>query len=735
MKRSRVGSEAKATSVLQSILGETASPIALPLFISQNVPALSEFTLSSAVENENISKLLNRTVIAPMDTFNRLEKVNLSVCQSLESLVDEVVWSLVQRRQRHRRKGTDARNVLCLGYSVPSEKNTLSGIQTSRSMPAGVAMQQLNSNVDYCKTNPSIQILHKLVGDDVMRELLLNTSIFIPLASSLESNNFSRGNFLQLSGPPVKGGLIQEYSRPTKRRRRRKRGDMGIQVPANLDPSHSVSRRGIFYADSFSPVVGLGSEHILNRHVKPQILLEHMFGRLWTKGKQFRSILSLVAPILGEIVSRQARYPYQRMLQRYCPLPDICKEPRGSVNIDLGQVAKSFQTHSQVVSFLKSVVTNVFPLPFWGSQENLNAFLTKMELFVNLRKKERLTNQILLEHLKVKKVKWLYDIKDRHCRSDHRRLELIFLSVLRWLLEDFLVNLVRSSFYVTESEFSSKQLLFYRKPTWAIFRTMSHEKLLESQYKEISRAEALSRLKEQEMGFSRLRLVPKETGVRPIAMLCKREDIEMSHELDKRPRRTSEVGPASIPTNTILGDTFAVLRDEYDRNNALFGAGVQGLHLFYPKYRTFIKSSRSSSSGLPLLFGSVDIRKCYDNIDQRVALDIVSGLLTREDYMVRRYSILHACKGIGRVVKRQLKDVNRPICFEAFHQSATNMATSHHGTLFSDGVGVALLSKAELLKRLEEHLTCHLVVIKGRYTDRYLVQSTGIPQVGFKCKH
>jgi hypothetical protein len=165
---------------------------------------------------------------------------------------------------------------------------------------------------------------------------------------------------------------------------------------------------------------------------------------------------------------------------------------------------------------------------------------------------------------------------------------------------------VRSHFDVTESEFASKQTLYYRKPTWAVFRALSIRKLLSSQYKEISENEALKRMSNQQLGFSRLRLLPKKSGVRPIASLCKREILSLENKAsatlfdddviidDMPPTKRRQLNESVIrsrlgnsrwsslfSTNSILNDAFAVLTYEHEQKEGSFGAGCAGLDDFY----------------------------------------------------------------------------------------------------------------------------------------------------------
>ena len=99
---------------------------------------------------------------------------------------------------------------------------------------------------------------------------------------------------------------------------------------------------------------------------------------------------------------------------------------------------------------------------------------------------------------------------------------------MRWVFSDFMNSLLSSVFYVAESKFSGKIVLYYRKPVWALFRSSSMKKLIaQEQYKPRRESHVRQLLAQQQMGLSRLCLLPKETGVRPIATLCKREVLSL----------------------------------------------------------------------------------------------------------------------------------------------------------------------------------------------------------------
>jgi len=460
------------------------------------------------------------------------------------------------------------------------------------------------------------------------------------------------------------------------------------------------------------------------------------------------------------------------LLNHYCPLPEICGRGRTG-EVSLEESAKAHSPSDGVVSFVRACLRRLLPVDFLGTDgQNADRLLDHhVDTFVKLRRQEQLSNKFFLNGMRLTKIRWLFSAKDgrKISKSDHQAAELLLVRILRWLFSQFVIPLLSSNFHVTESEFSGRQVLYYRKPAWSIFRSLSMRKLLKQQYTEINAPDAVSRLEQQKMGFSRLRLLPKESGVRPIATLCKRENlrirvpseevpeedgedadeiIEALHGPEPRKKRKIEAVPkATAPfsaswgdprsTNQILTDSFTVLQFEHkrkdDKESSLFGAGLDGLHYFYPKYRDFVARLKRQVNGeqtnMPqVYFGSVDIQHCYDNIDQSHLLQVVETILQEDDYLIQRYDEVYPFSSMARVYKRQRKRACPPVDFLPLHRAAGDIAKDHHQTIFVDGVKCSLTKKNQLIEQLREHLTSHLVTVRGRYGDRFLLQSTGIPQ-------
>jgi len=816
---SRVSGEGR--NVVKSVVGSERKVLDLPTFLRQYAPCLDADAVlqdiltsktSGTSGSRNANEKLLQTMVVPLDSCHPLKSVRVPVRneQSFSSLVDDAVWTLLKRREKRRRYAAAkngvgdvaamaaCRNLLCQGYAFGGDLGTVNDSSTNGtpSMPLGAVMTHINNNIDYFKTSIMFQRFHSLVGDDVMRMLLIHTAIFVP-TNVLSSSTRGKGNYMQLTGPLLYSRVLGTDSKTKSLKRQRKSrkkperhfnlqglesifftndGGSTMIIPKELQPLGVLSKKNLLYSDTFVPKVGLPTSHILNQQgCSAETLLTAMLNptidstgtvrkavRKPKQSKRWQKLLSSGVPLCESFLRGHKSCDYARLLERCCPLPAFCQNLKSKdtdVSVALEEVGKHHSPADNVISFVRSVLRKIIPPEFFGTKENMDHILRHLvDVFVKLRRQEHLGNKNLLHGIRLSKIGWLYyEKKGKRSRSDHKSAELLLLRLLRWILGQFVTPLLSATFHATDSEFSGKQILFYRKPVWTIFSALSMKKLLKSQYREISEADAMTKLQQQQMGFSRLRLLPKSTGVRPIATLCKRVDTQLlaSHKqvLEVEAEDDEDVdtpfGPARkkqkvildssnvskvysgqfLSTNRILNDAFSVLQEEYNRSEELFGAGVHGLHYLYPRYRRFIGQLKANRKGpFTLHIGSVDIRHCYDNIDQHRLLKVINDLLSEDEYLIQRYDVFHPFESMGRTFKRPRKMIGPPSDFRPFYQVAENLGEHHHRSIFVDGVRCTLVKKDRLMGQLREHLTSHLVTVRGRYGDRYLLQSTGIPQ-------
>ena len=540
------------------------------------------------------------------------------------------------------------------------------------------------------------------------------------------------------------------------------------------------------------------------------------------KRKRWRRLRDKGIEMCQQIQTNHQKCDYHRILNKYCPLPsEVCDNRRDSSTSPaptLSQLAMAYAPSTDVFSFVSSILRNVFPMEFWGTEHNFSKVLDCVQLFVNLRRKEKLPNKRLLHGIKVTKMMWLQsgnDCVDMSCngtrrgrlsRTDHQAVASLTLNVFRWVFHGFIIPLLRSNFYVTETEFCSQRVMFYRKPVWTLFRSLSMKKFtsgsaaMGQQLTELHISEALQRYISCKLGISRLRLLPKATGVRPISQLSKRgpcpiNDLRPTFVSNNKRRDVpigsslSQVGPLEegcidssstmgliqigsklrhrgrdtstllsslaahtsnpkfsisqrLPVNTILKDLFEVLKYECRNESTVYGAGLESLSDFFPRYREFItavKREQHPTGKLCLYFGSVDVEKCYDNIRQDHLLKLTRHLVVESDYLIQKEKVLQAIGcfqqagggGVSTTQKTQ-QQIGPPASYDPFHQSIISASWRREqrirGSLLLGTKRCSLAKRGNLLRLLQEHLKQNLLVSAGRYGNRYFVQNNGIAQ-------
>jgi hypothetical protein len=226
-------------STVQVLVGKDWTVLILPEFVAKYAPSLPPIddgvVLDCAPEDAD---RIRRTLVSPCSNATLKEQKGgaASRSQSLADLVDEVIWSLVQRKSRD----WTQRNVLDQGYAI------MGGMQqkhhrTCPNMRPGVVCTQINDNVNFLKTSPLAESLYRMVGDSMMRTLLLQTSIFLAVEGS-------KDNFILLCG-------TARSASASKTRKKRARSDTPAAAEQNdtakYEPNDCIPRQSLFYS-SFS---------------------------------------------------------------------------------------------------------------------------------------------------------------------------------------------------------------------------------------------------------------------------------------------------------------------------------------------------------------------------------------------------------------------------------------------------------------------------------------------------
>jgi Telomerase ribonucleoprotein complex - RNA binding domain./Reverse transcriptase (RNA-dependent DNA polymerase). len=725
-------------------------------------------TLSSSCSNGDDSKPSVENYYNKPKAKRKLNEIG----QPLDTLIDGIISTLVHRKKTRKwqKKNNDhihlcfGMNVLSEGYKLASDKSRLrhvcdtlviqkkrrtsgnssrNSVADCANMSPGVECVNVNSCASYARSAPEMKLLHEIIGDHGMRELLLNCMVLIPVRDKKDggnvndyknANHFDQGNYLQLSGPPLnmmaltmrpKGYVANVDTDTTLLTDSR---DKQVQRCKKVDPFWIVPRHLIFYADTFTKKVGFPPKHLLNQspdgHLREETLLENMTSVTKSKGKHkctngWKRLRVRGLHLCRQVLQNHKRCDYHRLLERNCPMPklDGCTV-EGLVTL--------YSDESHVVRFFKSAVTKVFPIELWGSTRNLDVVLDGIELFLTMRRKEQMSMSMIMHKIRIKDVEWLFHVEGanrrrKFVRTSHEAATNNVQNVLKWLYCHFLIPLIRSTFYCTDTEFLGNKIVYYRKPVWTRIRKLAM-KQLDCQFKPIAPKGILSTLQESTLGFSDLRLLPKTNGIRPLAILCKPD-----RKLPAHYGILQHLGKVFKGVNVELKDAFHILSFERNQKPHSFGVGLKGFHEVHEKLLEFTMKHRKSCKS-DLYFASVDIHHCYDTINQNYLFDIITNLLSKEEYALQNYTLMYPTVDSSAVLRKNLHFVRSPGNVADFFKEAEEIVKDCKKSVSVEMAQCKVVDRCYLLEKISEHLSRNLLVLKDAFSPQLLLQTSGIPQ-------
>ncbi|CAM9620468.1 unnamed protein product, partial [Discosporangium mesarthrocarpum] len=133
----------------------------------------------------------------------------------------------------------------------------------------------------------------------------------------------------------------------------------------------------------------------------------------------------------------------------------------------------------------------------------------------------------------------------------------------------------------------------------------------------------------------------------------------------------------------------------------------------------------------PLFFATVDIRHCYDTVDQEKLMQIVRPLVRDKDYLVQKYTKVHLFRAMNRLQITHVKEACPLGDMKQFGSLSRELAEKSTGTIFTDGVVYGIVSREEVLGMLEKHIFHHMLKVPsggGRGKGAFFHQAVGIPQ-------
>jgi telomerase reverse transcriptase len=98
----------------------------------------------------------------------------------------------------------------------------------------------------------------------------------------------------------------------------------------------------------------------------------------------------------------------------------------------------------------------------------------------------------------------------------------MFHEFLYYVFDSLLIPLIRTNFYVTESNTHRYQVFYFRHDVWKYMAEPSMANIKENMFEEVKLEDALRTLQSRRLGFSQIRLLPKGEKLRPITNLKRR---------------------------------------------------------------------------------------------------------------------------------------------------------------------------------------------------------------------
>ncbi|NP_001079102.1 telomerase reverse transcriptase [Xenopus laevis] len=449
-------------------------------------------------------------------------------------------------------------------------------------------------------------------------------------------------------------------------------------------------------------------------------------------------------PHFQELIQNHKKFPYLVYLNKHCPVRSsmACSEKRSLQKNRIendGKQLKHFTTkanllsllkqHSsiwQVYMFVRECLNNVVPDIMWGSSHNKCRFFRNVKSFLFFSGKfGKISLSELMWSMRVEDCSWIRLQKSDHFvpASEHLLREKILAKFVFWLMDTYVIQLLKSFFYVTETMFQKHRLLFYRKSVWKKLQNIGLRKHLEKVKLRSLSSDELENMQQWKNVplVSRLRFIPKTNGLRPISKISSTLSSQQSKEnQEKKIHHFSSQ----------IRNLFSVLNYEWNRNCSLIGSSVFGMDDIYKKWKKFVLDfEKPQVEKLQFYFVKTDVKGAYDTIPHSKLDEVISKVINpnaNEVYCIRRYATV-SVDPTGRIIKSfkrhvsELADVLPNMKQFVSNQQEKNLLRN---TILVEQNLLLNESSVKLLAVFQQIIRSHILRIK----DRYYMQCCGIPQ-------
>lgn len=686
--------------------------------------------------------------------------------------MDFVIWLLFRRHQGPYRPS----HLLCQGYQRYVAGPDAAEMAAVAGMP-GIFSNGSTKHVQTLQSEPWIS-LPKLLGkaaERILSEMLLHCGIFQTVEGST--------NLTQLSGAPLCELKPAKALEPT---HQLESGEAQATLRPKLRGWSDVRfvRHRMLYArpmlNSKRDVsFGLGPTHVLNRQrdldsgAQDRHVLKHVFPRQWNLHNVFTSevdrndsaqrfkdytfreqeIASLnsrwkqkkskaggeqspgdppipkrlrgnAVELVRRLRKRHSRCSYSALLQHYCP-------ERVPANAEPLSTFEQASASAEVSAFCRAAVRKVIPGAIWGvgdtAKHNTRQVMRSIDTFLRLRRYESLSLHDVLQGIRVHKVAWLapppLQGQNSMSKTDFAKRQELMAELLYYLFDSFLIPLIRGHFHVTESGAHRNQVFYFRHDVWKAMSEPALASLKETMLEQCNTTDTKRTLAKRALGVSRVRLLPKEQGMRPI--------INLRRRVQKLQQGRWVLGRS---INSILTPAFSVLNHEKTSHAEMLESALFSVEDMYPRLQVFRRLLQDKDLyGQPLFFAKIDVKACFDTIPQKRLMELARQIITTNEYQISKYSRAkmvggHNQETPGFGAKPSWKFLTKASAEDRIldlgDELQTDKLEGRTRTVYVDGGAQRRERREALIDLLEEHVESNLI----KLGNRYYRQKEGIPQ-------
>jgi telomerase reverse transcriptase len=418
-------------------------------------------------------------------------------------------------------------------------------------------------------------------------------------------------------------------------------------------------------------------------------------------------------------VSAESQQKHPRSRKKAWQGPKPPKPPEYSTIVELATPAAS------VSAFCQAVLLRVIPHGFWGTKKNQDfnkaVFLKKVDHFISLRRFEQLSLHEIIQDLRVTDMDWLAPPNLKGQKSSlpetQKRLEIL-LEFVYYIFDSILIPLIRSNFYVTESNVHKYRLFFFRHDTWRHVAEPAMTALKTTMFEEVKMEDAVKILGSRHIGFSQVRLLPKGLAMRPITNLRRRMLVKANNK--------QFLGPS---INTVLGPVASMLKFEKSINPQRLGSAMFSVGDIYQRLKGFKTVLGDTSK--PLYLAKVDVQGAFDSIPQQAVSELMGQIPTQREYKLAKHvevkpSDLLMTKGATvRPLKKWQTWAKATHDRTSFREKLEeSLALGKRNTVFVESVA----SRSHRTRALMALMTTHIQDNLVKMGKKFYRQKNGIPQ-------